>query len=60
MKRETGFIHVKNNYAVTWAVGHLVTLVDADEYDARFKKWNVDDLPIVPSPFKLKTIEKDC
>ncbi len=56
MKRETGFIHVKNNYAVTWAVGHLVTLVDADEYDARFKKWNVDDLPIVPSPFKLKTI----
>ncbi|MBV9166606.1 MAG: DNA topoisomerase 3 [Solirubrobacterales bacterium] len=40
-------------YIVTWAVGHLVQLADPDEYDARFKKWRMADLPIVPDRFKL-------
>ena len=38
---------------VTWAVGHLVQLADPDEYDDRFKKWRMADLPIVPERFKL-------
>ena len=38
---------------VTWAVGHLVALADPDEYDDRFKKWRMADLPIVPEHFKL-------
>jgi DNA topoisomerase-3 len=38
---------------VTWAVGHLVQLADPDEYDPRFKKWRMADLPIVPDRFKL-------
>src|ERR671935_3046749 len=38
---------------VTWAVGHLVQLADPDEYDERFKKWRMADLPIVPDHFKL-------
>ena len=38
---------------VTWAVGHLVALADPDEYDDRFKKWRMADLPIVPEQFKL-------
>jgi DNA topoisomerase-3 len=38
---------------ITWAVGHLVQLADPDEYDARFKKWRMADLPIVPDRFKL-------
>ncbi len=38
---------------VSWAVGHLVQLADPDEYDDRFKKWRMADLPIVPDHFKL-------
>jgi DNA topoisomerase-3 len=40
-------------HVVTWAVGHLVQLADPDEYDDRFKKWRMTDLPIVPEHFKL-------
>jgi DNA topoisomerase III len=40
-------------HIVTWAVGHLVQLADPDEYDERFKKWRMADLPIVPDRFKL-------
>jgi DNA topoisomerase-3 len=40
-------------HIVTWAVGHLVQLADPDEYDEKYKKWRMADLPIVPSRFKL-------
>ncbi len=40
-------------HIVTWAVGHLVQLADPDEYDEKFKKWRMADLPIVPDSFKL-------
>ncbi len=40
-------------HVVTWAVGHLVQLADPDEYDQRYKKWRMADLPIVPDRFKL-------
>ncbi|MGI9184092.1 MAG: DNA topoisomerase 3 [Solirubrobacteraceae bacterium] len=41
------------DHVVTWAVGHLVQLADPDEYEERFKKWRMADLPIVPEQFKL-------
>jgi DNA topoisomerase III len=41
------------DHVVTWAVGHLVALADPDEYDEKFKKWRMADLPIVPEHFKL-------
>ena len=40
-------------HVITWAVGHLVQLADPDEYDAKYKRWRMPDLPIVPSKFKL-------
>ncbi len=40
-------------HVVTWAVGHLVQLAEPDEYDERFKKWRMADLPIVPDRFRL-------
>jgi DNA topoisomerase-3 len=40
-------------HVITWAVGHLVQLAEPDEYDDRFKKWRMADLPIVPERFKL-------
>jgi DNA topoisomerase-3 len=42
-----------SEHVVTWAVGHLVQLADPDEYDDRYKKWRMADLPIVPDRFKL-------
>src|ERR1700748_662154 len=41
------------DHVVTWAVGHLVQLADPDEYDEKYKKWRMPDLPIVPTKFKL-------
>ncbi len=41
------------DHVITWAVGHLVQLADPDEYDEKFKKWRMADLPIVPEHFKL-------
>jgi DNA topoisomerase-3 len=41
------------DHVITWAVGHLVQLAEPDEYDPKFKRWKMDDLPIVPEHFKL-------
>jgi DNA topoisomerase-3 len=43
-----------DSHVVTWAVGHLVQLAEPDEYDAKYKKWRMADLPIVPDDFKLE------
>ncbi len=40
-------------HVISWAVGHLVQLAEPDEYDDKFKKWRMADLPIVPDRFKL-------
>ncbi|MEK3881300.1 DNA topoisomerase 3 [Paenibacillus sp. PL2-23] len=40
-------------YIITWAIGHLIGLAEPDAYDDRYKKWNIADLPIIPSTFKL-------
>ncbi len=42
-----------NDYVITWAVGHLVQLAEPEDYDERFKKWRMADLPIVPEDFRL-------
>jgi DNA topoisomerase-3 len=39
---------------VAFAVGHLLEQVDPDEYDAKFKKWRYEDLPILPEEFQYK------
>ncbi len=50
--KHEGYLEGPENI-VTWAVGHLVQLADPDEYDDRFKKWRMADLPIVPDHFRL-------
>ncbi|MGO3752029.1 MAG: DNA topoisomerase 3 [Peptoniphilaceae bacterium] len=47
-----------NDYLVSWCVGHLVGLDDAEAYDSRFKKWEIQDLPILPSNWKTKVFSK--
>jgi DNA topoisomerase-3 len=41
---------------VTWAFGHLVTLLEPGEYAPQLKRWSLDTLPFVPEEFKLKLI----
>jgi DNA topoisomerase-3 len=43
-----------DDYVITWAVGHLVELAEPEDYDDRFKRWRMADLPILPDEFTLK------
>ena len=43
---------------ITFAVGHLVELIDPEDYDERFKKWRMADLPILPEEFQLRARDK--
>lgn len=45
-------------YIVTWALGHLVTLADPEDYDTKFKQWKLEDLPMIPAQFKLEVIKQ--
>lgn len=47
-----------NKYIVTWALGHLVTLADPENYDQKYKSWNIEDLPILPKYLKTVVIKK--
>lgn len=47
-----------NGYIVSHAIGHLVQLKEPDDYDEKYKKWTLEDLPIVPE-FEFKEIAKD-
>src|ERR671924_600836 len=47
-----------DEYVITWAVGHLVELIAPEEYDDRFKRWRMDDLPIIPEEFRLHARDK--
>ena len=47
---------IGEQYIVTWAVGHLVTLAEPDEMDEKYKKWSFSTLPILPEEIPLKVI----
>lgn len=47
-----------SKYIVTWALGHLVTLADPEEYDKKFKEWNMSYLPMLPERWKLVVIKQ--
>ena len=40
---------VGTGVTVTWCIGHLLETAPPDAYDARYKRWALADLPIVPS-----------
>lgn len=46
------------NYVVTWALGHLVTLLDPEGYGDKYKKWSMETLPMLPKKMKLTVIKK--
>ncbi len=46
------------DYVVTWALGHLVTLADPEEYDKKYVKWDLETLPMLPEQMKLVVIKQ--
>jgi DNA topoisomerase-3 len=50
--RQEGYLEGPD-HVITWAVGHLVQLAEPDEYDDKFRRWRMADLPIVPDKFRL-------
>lgn len=47
-----------DKYVVTWALGHLVTLADPEEYDRKYKEWKMEDLPMMPKKMELVVIKQ--
>jgi len=45
-------------YQVTWALGHLVTLKEPQDYDPALKRWSLESLPFVPETFGLKPLDE--
>lgn len=54
-KKENGALE-GNKYIVTWALGHLVTLKDPEDYDKKYKEWNMAVLPMMPEKLQIKVI----
>ncbi len=48
-----------NGYQVTWVFGHLCTLKEPHEYQEKWKRWSIADLPLIPQRFGIKLIEND-
>lgn len=54
-KKSDGYISLNDgNEIVTWCFGHLLEQLNPDEYDAKYQRWCLEDLPIIPSKWKLK------
>lgn len=56
-KKGNGYLE-GSKYIVTWALGHLVTLADPESYDVKYKKWDLEDLPMLPERLKLTVIKQ--
>ncbi|MCM1183504.1 MAG: DNA topoisomerase [Roseburia sp.] len=54
--RNNGYIE-NQEYVITWCVGHLVEMVYPEEYDSRYKKWMLEDLPFLPQQYKYGVIQ---
>lgn len=56
-KKGNGYLEGEK-YIVTWALGHLVTLADPEDYDVKYKTWKLEDLPMLPERMKLTVIRQ--
>lgn len=52
-KKKDGY-YEGNGYRVSWCVGHLIQMANPNAYDEKYAKWNMADLPIIPSDYKYE------
>ncbi len=57
-KKKTNTYLEGSQYIVTWALGHLVTLADPEEYGKEYQSWSMDTLPMLPKEWKLVVIKQ--
>ena len=55
-KKKDGY-YEGNGYRVSWCVGHLIQMANPDAYDEKYTKWNMADLPIIPSDYKYEVVK---
>lgn len=55
-KRERGYSEGEQ-YVVTWALGHLIELAQPADYDGRYRRWSLEDLPMLPKTLKQTVME---
>lgn len=53
--RGNGYLE-NDAWVITWCVGHLVEMVYPEEYDEKYKKWKLEDLPFLPRDYKYNVI----
>ena len=53
-KSKKGGYYEGNGYRVSWCVGHLVQMANPESYDEKYAKWNIKDLPIIPTTYKYE------
>ena len=53
--RGEGYLYGEE-YVITWALGHLVSLCEPGEVDERWQKWRMDELPMLPQRIPLKAL----
>ena len=56
-KSGNGFVE-GSIYIVTWALGHLVTLADPENYNPKYERWELEDLPIIPKRMETEVIKQ--
>ena len=54
--RKDGYIE-GSGYIISWCIGHLVAPAPPEEYDNRYRRWDILDLPIVPDVWKYQVLK---
>ncbi|MEH6346323.1 MAG: DNA topoisomerase III [Bermanella sp.] len=52
--KQPGYIELGNGDVVSWCIGHLLEQAEPDAYDAAYKSWKLEHLPIVPAQWQLQ------
>ena len=58
VQRKDGYLITKDGI-VTWAFGHILRQAEPEEYNAKYKNWKAEDLPIIPKQWKM-IIDESC
>jgi len=53
-QRQDGYATDGANIYVTWAIGHLLEVLEPGEYDDKWSRWSIEHLPIIPDQFQQK------
>ena len=57
VRKQKGYLKTSGGI-VTWLVGHVLEQVEPDAYDERYRKWRMEDLPIIPTEWRLEVVER--